>query len=115
MGTLISDGSHMDQVKVDFAAMPWEETMAGVRSKVMIRGDQRLRLVEFTNPFADRDWCLKAHIGYVLEGELEIAFEGATARLSAGDGIFIAGGEEERHRARVTGRVARLILVEDVE
>lgn len=106
----------MRQVKVDFAALPWEESAPGVRFKAMIRGNQRLRLVEFTNEFVELDWCLKAHAGYVLEGELEISFDGATERLAAGDGIFIAGGEQERHRAHVKGTaVARLIFVEDAE
>jgi ethanolamine utilization protein EutQ (cupin superfamily) len=104
----------MRQVRVDFAALPWEEKAPGVRFKTLIRGNQRLRLVEFTNEFKDRDWCLKAHIGYVLEGELEITFDDAIERLAAGDGIFIAGGEQERHRAHVKGTLARLILVEEV-
>jgi len=106
----------MRQVKVDFAALPWEEPAPGVRFKAMIRGNQRLRLVEFTNEFIEHDWCLKAHIGYVLEGELEITFDDATERLTAGDGVFITGGEQERHRARLKGTaVARLILVEEAE
>lgn len=105
----------MRRVKVDFATLPWEESAPGVRSKAMIRGNQRLRLVEFTDEFIERDWCLKAHTGYVLAGELEITFDDATERLLAGDGLFIAGGEQERHRAHVKGGVARLILVEDAE
>ena len=105
----------MRRVKVDFAAIPWEAPAPGVRFKAMIRGNQRLRLVEFTNQFVEDEWCLKAHIGYVLEGELEITFDGTTERLAAGDGIFIAGGEKERHRASVEGSVARLILIEDAE
>jgi hypothetical protein len=106
----------MLQVKVDFAALPWEEPAPGVRFKAMIRDGKRLRLVEFTNEFVERDWCLKGHTGYILQGELEITFNDETERFATGDGIFIAGGERERHRARVTGgTVARLVLVEDAE
>ena len=107
----------MRQMKADFAALRWEESAPGVRSKAIIRDGKRLRLVEFTNEFVERDWCLKGHIGYVLEGELEIAFNDETERFATGDGILIAGGERERHRARVAGggTVARLILVEDAE
>lgn len=104
----------MHQAKVDFAALPWEETAVGARSKAFVRDGKKLRLVEFTDRFVEHEWCLKSHTGYVLEGEMEITFSDRTERLGAGDGIFIAGGERQRHRARVAaGTLLRLILVEE--
>jgi quercetin dioxygenase-like cupin family protein len=106
----------MRQAKVDFAALPWEEMAVGARSKAFVRDGKKLRLVEFTNEFVEHEWCLKSHTGYVLEGEMEITFADRKEHLRAGDGIFIAGGERERHRARVAaGALLRLILVEEAE
>jgi hypothetical protein len=103
----------MNKVRVDFASLAWEETAAGARSKAFVRGDKKLRLVEFTSEFREADWCVKAHVGCVLEGALEIVFDERTESFAAGDGIFIEGGERERHRAKVVGSPVKLLLVED--
>ncbi|HVF49033.1 MAG TPA: cupin domain-containing protein [Pyrinomonadaceae bacterium] len=104
----------MNPSKIDFDALVWEEPAAGVRCKAVSRAGRRLRLVEFTSEFVEEGWCVLGHVGYVLAGEVEIAFAGRTEVYKAGDGIFIEGGEAERHRARVFGETARLLLVEDV-
>ncbi len=104
----------MDDTRIDFASLQWEHPAPGVRFKAIIRNETRLRLVEFTSAFIEADWCLKQHTGYVLEGELEITVGDKAVRFSAGDGVFILGGEKEKHKARVVGSKARLILVETV-
>ena len=103
----------MNKTRIDFAQIPWEEQGAGVRSKAFVRDGRKLRLVEFTSDFRERDWCTKAHAGYVLEGEMEIAFDDGVEKFAHGDGIFIAGGRSERHKLKVTGERARLVLLED--
>lgn len=103
----------METLRINFDALAWEQVAPGVRFKASTRAGRKLRLVEFTNDFVESDWCLKSHFGYVLEGELEIAFPHTTQTFSAGDGLVILGGEAEKHRARVTSGVARLILVEE--
>ena len=103
----------MSGTKIDFSEISWDESNEGVRAKTALRSGKRLRLVEFADKFVELDWCRKGHIGYVLEGEIEIAFPDRTETFVAGDGIMIVSGEEERHRARVIGAVARLILVEE--
>jgi len=103
----------MDSTRIDFAAVPWEEPAPGMRHRCVIRGSQRLRLLEIAPEFVEADWCRKAHVGYVLEGELELAFPGGTARLAAGDGLFVLGGEAERHKARALTPRVRLVLVEE--
>jgi len=103
----------MSKAKVDFASVSWEEPAMGVRSKAVTRDGRKLRLVEFTSEFVEQDWCFKGHIGYVLDGELEITFSDGTERFTSGDGIFLIGREEERHKAKVTGSIVRLLLVED--
>ncbi|HEV3469814.1 MAG TPA: hypothetical protein VG148_10875 [Pyrinomonadaceae bacterium] len=103
----------MCAARIDFDRLAWEETSPGARSKAAGRGGRRLRLVEFTAAFVEREWCTKAHAGYVVEGELEVAFADRVEHFTAGDGIFIGGGEGERHRARAASPVVRLVLVED--
>lgn len=104
----------MNEAKINFAELPWEESDVGARFKAVIRESRKLRLVEFTSDFVEHDWCVKGHAGYVLDGELEITFSDRTERFAAGDGILIVGGEDERHKAKVIGSVVRLILVEEV-
>ncbi|HVF55767.1 MAG TPA: hypothetical protein VM934_06430 [Pyrinomonadaceae bacterium] len=104
----------MSKTRIDFAGLSWEQARAGVRSKLFARDGRQLRLVEFTNEFVEHDWCTRGHVGYVLEGEVEISFDGRTEKFARGDGIFITGGEAERHKAQVTeGQFVRLLLVED--
>lgn len=102
----------MNTARITFSEFPWDESNVGVRSKAIVRNGKKLRLVEFTDKFVEHDWCMKGHFGYVLDGELDISFSDRTERFTAGDGIIIAGGENERHKVKVTGSVARLILVE---
>jgi hypothetical protein len=103
----------MEKCKVDFASLPWQCPLPGARFRVFQQGSRKLRLVEFTREFAEPDWCTKGHVGIVLEGELEIDFDGSVVRFSAGDGIFIPDGTESKHKASVITDMVRLILVED--
>ena len=66
----------MKRFVIDFESLPWQEPAPGVRFKAFVKGGKRLRLVEFAGEFAEPDWCLKGHIGYVLEGEMEIVRRG---------------------------------------
>ncbi len=103
----------MEKCKVDFESLPWESSMAGVKSKTYKRDKRQLRLVEFTREFVEPDWCTKGHCGYVLEGKLQIDFNGETVVFIPGDGIFIPEGEGNKQSARVLTEVVKVILVED--
>ncbi len=105
----------MKEQKVDFESLEWQTPLPGARFKVFQQGDRRLRLVEFTKGFVEPDWCTKGHIGYVLEGEMDVDFDGSIIRYSAGNGLFIPCGLKSRHNASVRTDVVRLILVEDAE
>ena len=102
----------MKQYKIDFESMEWETPAAGVRFKAYEQGGRKLRLVEFSKEFVEKDWCTKGHIGYVLEGRMEIDFDGKTLAFGPGDGVFIPAGE--KHKAKVLTDTATAILVEDV-
>jgi quercetin dioxygenase-like cupin family protein len=73
-----------------------------------------MRLVEFTSEFVEPHWCEKAHVGLVLQGELEIDFDGLIVRYGQGAGIFIPTGTSARHKARAVTPNVQLFLVEDV-
>jgi quercetin dioxygenase-like cupin family protein len=103
----------MEKCKVNFDVLPWQTPLEGARYKVFQQGNRRLRLVEFSRGFAEPDWCVKGHIGYVLEGEMDLDFDGQLVRFSRGDGLFIPAGAENRHVAKVLTDMVRLVLVED--
>ena len=105
----------MERYKVDFASMPWDQPATGARCKAYEQDGRRLRLVEFTRNFIEPDWCTKGHVGYVLEGRMELDFHGERVAFGPGDGLFIPTGAKHGHKARVLTDVLRVILVESSE
>ena len=103
----------MEQYKIDFESIPWESPAAGVRFKAYEQSGRKLRMVEFSKEFVEPDWCTKGHIGYVLEGRIEIDFNGKTVAFGPGDGIFIPAGEEDKHKGKVLMDSVKVVLVED--
>ena len=104
----------MEQYIVDFKSIPWEAQADGVKFKAYKQGRRWMRLVEFTKEFVEPDWCTKGHIGYVLEGQMEIDFDGKTVIFGPGNGLFIPEGEQHQHKARILTDVVKVILVEDL-
>jgi hypothetical protein len=109
------DSSKKEENRVPLKDMPWESPAPGVRHKACTKKGQKLRLVEFSDVFKEEDWCTKGHIGYVLEGELSIDYNGRIVKYLPGDGIFIEEGRENKHKAIIPkGKKALLILVENI-
>ena len=104
----------MEQCRIDFASMEWETAAPGVKFKAYEQGWRKLRLVEFSKEFVEPDWCRKGHIGYILEGQVEIDFDGEVIVFKPGDGVFIPAGEEHKHKGKVLTDIVKLISVEDV-
>jgi len=102
----------MERYRVDFGSIPWEQPAPGVRFKAHEQDGRKLRLAEFTKGFVEPDWCTKGHVGYVLEGEMEVDFRGQTVAFRAGDGLFIPPGSEHGHKARVLSDTVKVVLVE---
>ena len=94
-------------------AVPWKENQPGVRHKSVVVGGRKLRLVEFSGDYVEPEWCLAGHMGYVLEGEMEIVFDELTTRITVGDAVHIPGGEGSRHKARALTPRVRIVMVED--
>ncbi len=97
---------------IDFDALPWRTFEPGVRFKSLTRDKQRLRLVELDAGFSERHWCAKGHVGLVLEGAFELTFPRGKREYRAGQGVFLLPGLAEKHKVRVIGEKARVILVE---
>ena len=98
----------MNQYKIDFESMDWERPVDSVRFKAHQQGGRKLRLVEFSKEFIEQDWCIKGHIGYILEGQVKIDFDGKVTVFGPGDGVFIPAGE--KHKAKVLTDTATAIL-----
>jgi quercetin dioxygenase-like cupin family protein len=104
----------MEDYKIIFDALDWQAPLPGFRSKAVITGQKQMRLVEFTSAFVEPQWCHRGHWGLVLQGALEIDFNGQIVRYPQGAGIAIPTGPAHGHKARaVTPRVL-LFLIEDV-
>ena len=104
----------MEQYRVDFESMPWEIPAAGVKFKAYEQDGRRLRLVEFTKEFVELEWCMNGHIGFILEGQIEVDFDSELIVFKPGDGVFIPPGEEHKHKGRALTDKVTAILMEDV-
>lgn len=103
----------MNNPHVDFGSIPWNTVAEGAKEKRIIRDGCIMRLLEFTPPFKETEWCHKAHSGYVVEGEITIEFRDRTINYSAGDGLRIEAGAGHKHKA-VVERRALLFLADNV-
>ena len=103
----------MNQYKIDFESMEWQSPADGIRFKAYEQDGRKLRLVEFAKEFVEPDWCAQGHISLILEGQMEIDFDGKKELFGPGDGIFIPAGEKHKHKGRVLTNKLKAILVED--
>lgn len=101
----------MTSRKVDFDALPWESPMPGVRHKVQVVGDRKLRLVEYSSQM-EPHWCSVGHFGRILSGRFEITFDDGTEIFEPGDGVMIPDGEAHRHMARALTDTVEALFVE---
>jgi quercetin dioxygenase-like cupin family protein len=104
----------MEQYRVDFESMAWEMPVVGFKFKAYQQGDRKLRLVDFVKEFVEPAWCTKGHIGYILEGQMEIDFDGNIIVFGPGDGIFVPPGDKHKHKGRILTDSVKVILVEDI-
>ena len=100
-----------DAVRVrDLGTAEWVER-GGARLKELAAHGKRLRLVEFGPGFSDPGWCLKGHVVYLLEGELESEYEDGISSRRAGEAYIIPAGV--KHRSRNPHAVPAVLLIVD--
>lgn len=105
----------MNDHLIHFEALDWESSHRGVEQKVFTIGKRRLRLVRFRDTFLEEEWCLKGHVGFVVEGEMKIDFNGVIQEFKKGDGLWIEEGGASRHKVIMEkGKEVELILFESV-
>jgi hypothetical protein len=104
----------MEQHRVLFDELDWQNGILGARFKVFREGNRQLRLLEFTSEFVEPDWCEKGHAGFVVQGELEIDFHGTVVFYPEGSGLFIPAGSASAHKARSVTSTVLLFLVEEI-
>ena len=106
----------MGKYLIDFDKISWEQAFVGQRQKAYVEGNHRIRLVELSDEYAEEDWCIQEHLGYILKGRMTVVFRnGKSMTFNEGDGMFIPPGEEHKHKGRVApGEKVQLIFVEKV-
>lgn len=67
-------------------------------------------MLSFLTDLLNLDWCIKGHVGYILDGSCSIDFNGEIVRFTEGDGLFIPEGNENKHKA-ILGLDERILLV----
>ena len=102
-------------MRIQFDQLEWQQVAPGLRSKTFEQQGQRIRIVEFGEEFVETDWCTNGHLGYVLEGELEINLSGQITAFRKGDGIFLPPGQLHKHKHHATILPTRLFLVEQTD
>lgn len=104
----------MDNYKIEFQSINWENIAKGAKQKVVLFQSQKLRMLRFESDFVEVDWCLNGHIGYVLAGEMELDFGKERIAYTKGDGFIIPKGNAHKHKAIIEkDKFVELILFED--
>ena len=101
---------------IHFENLDWERPKEGVEQKVYSVGNERLRLLRFQDSFIEKEWCFDGHIGFVLQGEMKIDFNGTIKNYKKGDGLWINEGESSKHKVIIEkGKQIELILFESIK
>lgn len=103
-----SAGHH--EFRHNLAGQPWKQLATGLREKSHSIDERRFRLVEFSEPFREPDWCFQGHSGYVIAGEIALNVDGELVTYREGDVIDLPKGTRHRHDKTIA--TATLFLIE---
>ncbi len=95
-----------------FADTPWQRVNDLARFKRIESEGFVIRLLQLDAGFEETEWCNNAHIGYVVEGELQVTFEDGVRTLGAGDVLTTLSGHDSAHRGAVAHGTVTLFLVD---
>lgn len=102
------------EYRLAFAEADWEPALEGTaRVKRLVRAGKVFRLVELTGATEHPGWCEVGHVGQIVEGEIEIDFNGEKTVFRSGDALCIPTGAARRHRPRAVSARAVMFLIED--
>lgn len=100
--------------KIDFDKIDWELPLPGLKTKVFQENGKQVRLLELSKELEHPEWCETGHIGYVVEGEIEIIFDDESTKYKKGDSLYILSGKEERHIPKPLTEKVILFMVEEI-
>ncbi|QDU88351.1 hypothetical protein Pla175_17260 [Pirellulimonas nuda] len=100
------------QLTSKFDEAPWQRASDLARFKRIESEGYVIRLLQLDAGFEESDWCDKAHIGYVVEGELQVTFQDGVRTLCAGDVLTTLHGPASAHRGAVNHGTVTLFLVD---
>ena len=95
-----------------FSTIPWEQVSDVARQKLIDNGEKRVRLLELSEGFHEKDWCERGHTGYVIDGSLSVDFSDHQESFGQGEPFLISSGQP--HKASVSTGTVRLFLIDDV-
>lgn len=105
----------MENCKIDFSSLAWQNSSKGLLYKTYNDGKRQISILEYSHDFVDKEWCQRGHYGYVIEGQGELIFSGIKVQVSAGDGIFLPAGPENKHQFKALSDKVTLFLVGDMQ
>lgn len=112
----VTKGDNKLNHKVEFNKIEWIEAAIGFKYKAFIGGNQKIRLVEFSEGLKEPDWCKNGHSGYVVDGECKIDFNGKIECFNKGDILHIPTSEEDKHMVMMDkGGWVQMILFEQIK
>lgn len=92
---------HTPNYLIELEQMDWHQVGIGVDQKAISREGKRMRIVRFSHGFREEGWCQKAHMGYVVEGEMTINFNGVQQAFKTGDALWIDAGAAHQHKVEL--------------
>lgn len=85
----------VSSVRFEFASMPFEQGGHPLEQK-KVCGERPAALLRFAPGFADPNWCVRAHVIYVLSGTLELELHDRRELITAGNGCWLDAGTAHR-------------------
>ena len=75
--------------------------------KRVFEDDTTVRVLELSPKWDEREWCRRAHCGYVLTGTLHLAFQSSSKKLQIrkGQGFKIPAGYLHRASCKSSTRL----------
>lgn len=100
----------IDWSSVEPTEHPGETGVATWRT--LMKGDIRIRMVEYSPGYVADHWCDRGHILLVLEGEMTTELrDGRSYRLTTGMSYYVSDFGDAAHRT-VTETGAKLFIVD---
>ncbi|TAL33147.1 MAG: hypothetical protein EPN93_14020 [Spirochaetes bacterium] len=98
----------------DWSVTP-SSTLRGTRglaaSRVLERGNARLRMIEYSAGYVADHWCARGHAALVLDGDILVEIEnGGSFALTAGMSFLVADGRDAHRVSSHNG--ARVFIVD---